>query len=235
MNSSRQVKPRRGGRPPGRVAGRAGSAREPLTRERIADAALRLIDGDGLDALSMRKLGTELGVEAMALYHHFPSKGDLLDAVMDRLLLDMDLPARDAMEPLARLRQALRSYRHLAIAHPHAFPLLVGRRFNTDAAFALYERLLDAFADAGLPPEQAARWFRTTGYFTSGAGMADIASRELEPSATPLKLERDPGDPRYPHVAAVAQFLKVKELDAVFEFGLDVLFEALSREAHSRR
>lgn len=217
----------------GRRQARPPTVRAPLSRERIAVAALALIDRDGLDACSMRRLGSELGVEAMALYHHFASKGRLLDAVMDLLVREIELPPAGQAAPIERLRTALRSYRGIALRHPQAFPLLVGRRFNSDGAFAVYEQLLQMFAACGLDAQQAARWFRTVGYFASGAGMADIASREQEPDATPLTLERAPRHLRFPHVAAAAPHLRVERLDEVFEFGLSVLLDALARSAPS--
>jgi AcrR family transcriptional regulator len=211
------------------------AARAPLTVERIAEAALALIDRDGLDRLSMRRLGQALGVEAMALYHHVPSKGRLLDLVMDRLMLDFEVAPPGAMPALDRLRQALRSYRRIAIDHPRAFPLLVGRRFNSPGAFAAYERLLQVFAELGLDAAQSAGWFRTLGYFMNGAGMADIASREQTPDATPLVLERAPASVAYPHVAAVAPYLRVERLDEVFEFGFETLLAALAAQVGALR
>lgn len=204
--------------------------REALSRAAIADAALAMIDAQGLDGLSMRKLGEALGVEAMALYHHFPSKGQLLDAVMDRLVDEMDLPDAPGSTPLQRLRRYLSDYRGIALRHPRAFSLLTTRRFNSERSYAMYERILGAFANLGLPPERAARWFRLLGGFASGAGLADVASRELTPNATPLQLERAPHTVQFPHVRAAATHLRVDQLDAVFNFGLDVLFDALSRE-----
>ncbi len=125
----------------------------------------------------MRRLGAALGVEAMALYHHFPSKGELLDGVMERLLAEAELPPPGSMPPLERLRTFVRSYRQIAIRHPHAFVLLAVRRFNTEAAFALYERILDALDEAGFDAVHSARLFRLIGYYASGAGLAEIASR----------------------------------------------------------
>jgi len=216
------------------TAGRTATVprRDPLSREAIAAAALALIDEDGLEALSMRRLGARLGVEAMALYHHLPGKGELLDAVQERLLDELTLPPRGSVEPLARLRAMARDYRAAAIRHPRAFVLLAARRFNTPRAFAYYETLLEAFADLGLDARGCARWFRLIGGFLSGAGMAEVASRERVADATPLALERSPeriGD--FPRVRAVAPHLAVKSLDAVFEFGLDVLFKALADES----
>jgi AcrR family transcriptional regulator len=209
-------------------ASKSPPARVALSPERIAEAARQLIDDEGLERFSMRGLGARLGVEAMAIYHHFPSKGHVLDAVMDQLLLGWRWP--DEGTPLQRLRAAAHSYRGIALAHPNAFPLLVGRRYNSPGAFAAYERLLQLFAAMGLDPAATARWFRLLGYFVSGAGMADIASREQVPDATRLRLQHAPDTLALPHVAAVAPHLRVDQLDAVFEFGLDTLLGALAQQ-----
>jgi AcrR family transcriptional regulator len=223
---------------PSRMPAASPSPRQPLTPARIAEAALRLIDRDGLDALSMRKLGLELGVEAMALYHHVANKGRVLDAVMDLLVQEIEIPPPGSMPTLERLRQALRSYRAIALRHPHAFVLLATRRFNSDGTFAVYERLLQAFAELGLPPQRAAWWFRATGTLASGTGLADIASRELEPNATPLTLQGAASSAAQaaalpPHVAAVAPFLAVERLDEAFEFALDQFMDALERDVRA--
>ncbi|HJV68006.1 TetR/AcrR family transcriptional regulator [Ideonella sp.] len=217
-----------------RVA-RPAAPRTALSPERIAEAALQLIDDEGLDGFSMRSLGARLGVEAMAIYHHYPSKGHVLDAVMDHLLADWRWPPSGSATALERLRRAMHGYRGIALAHPHAFPLLVGRRFNSPGVFAVYERLLQLFAELGLDAAATARWFRTLGYFVSGAGMADIASREIEPDATSLRLQHAPQSVTLPHVAAVAPHLRVDQLDAVFDFGLETLLSALERQARPPR
>jgi len=219
---------------PRRTPVRRSAAKATLTREAIAEAALALIDADGLEALSMRRLGTALGVEAMALYHHFRGKGELLDAVMERLLDEAELPVRGSAPPLERVRHFVESYRKIAINHPHAFILLTYRRFNTERTFELYERFLEALADAGFDPPLAARFFRLLGYYVGGAGLADIASRAAQPDATPVSLEKSPPGERYPCVAAVAPHLRVRNLDAIFEFGLDVIFEAMKKAAARR-
>jgi AcrR family transcriptional regulator len=220
-----------------RAAGSAVDAagpRERLTRERIAQAALELIDEEGLESCSMRRLGAQLGVEAMALYHHYADKGQLLDAVMDRLVEEIDLPPRGEQPPLLRLRRAMASWRGGAIRHPRAYLLMAARRFNTERAFAFYEQLLEAFADLGLDAKETAHWFRLLGGYASGAGMAEVASRERAPDATRLVLEHAPDSVAFRHVRAVAPHLRVEALDGVFEFGLDVLFGELEERVRGR-
>ncbi|MFO0553932.1 MAG: TetR/AcrR family transcriptional regulator C-terminal domain-containing protein [Polyangiaceae bacterium] len=227
---------------------RAGSTRpkvrevrERLTRERIARAALEMIDAGGLEGLSMRALGAQLGVEAMALYHYFDKKGALLDAVTELLLEECAAPGPEAGTPMQRIEAALRSYRQVSIRHPRAFELLTTRRFSTPRAFAYYERILAPYFELGFDASMAARLFRLGGYFVGGAGHAEIASRALAADSTPVVLERSRAGlkrvlapksrskPAFPRVARVAPHLRVDNLDAVFEFGLSVVLEATRR------
>lgn len=208
------------------------ATRARLTRERIAEAALELIDDEGLEGCSMRRLGARLGVEAMAIYYHFKDKGELLDAVQEQLLKNQLLPA--SLPPLERLRQFMRNQRTAAIEHPRAFILLAARRFNTDSAFALYEDVLATFAALGLDAAETAFWFRLIGGYVCGAGMAEVASRELVDDATELLLEHAPERIPYPHVRAIAPHLSVDNLQVNFELSLDVLFNALAAQVAGR-
>lgn len=225
-----------GGAPAPRAASAPARERPALTRSTIVDAALALIDRDGLETLSMRRLGASLGVEAMAIYHHYAGKGELLDAVVERLLAEVRTDAPDP-DPLDRLRRCVASYRDVAVRHPKAFGLLTNRRFNTPAAFEFYERVLQMLADAGFDARASARMFRLIGYYINGAGLAEIASRAQQPDATPVALERGgeagrtAGIERFPRVAAVAPHLRVERLDEVFGYGLDVIFDHLRAAA----
>ncbi|MEZ5668092.1 MAG: TetR/AcrR family transcriptional regulator C-terminal domain-containing protein [Alphaproteobacteria bacterium] len=213
-----------------------GSGRRPLDRDRIAAAALRLIDAEGLDGLSTRKLGRALGVEAMSLYHHFASKGDLLDAVAERLLSDVAVPAwRPGADWVDWIRQLARSYRAVALRHPNAFLLLAGRRFNTDAAFRFLETHLGVLADAGFDPPSAARVFRTVGYFLNGAGLADVATLTAAADrSAPPRMETLAHTEDFPHVRRAAPHLARPALDGIFEFGLETLLDALARAPKRR-
>ncbi len=98
--------------------------RPPLSRARVLEAALELIDEHGLDALSMRKLGAALQVEAMSLYNHVSSKEDLLTGVADLLLEMVEIPSAGGDWRVA-VRQLCNAVRQVGVAHPTAFPLLV--------------------------------------------------------------------------------------------------------------
>src|SRR5881394_2667146 len=96
-------------RPGGTAARRGHGPSQPLSRDRIVDAALALIHDDGLAAFSTRKLGERLGCEAMSIYHHFPSKQHLLDALVDQAISSVHTDGGQA-EPIERLRHILRGY-----------------------------------------------------------------------------------------------------------------------------
>ncbi|HEY4124255.1 MAG TPA: TetR family transcriptional regulator [Rhizomicrobium sp.] len=150
------------------------SAAQPttLTKSAIAAAALALIDEEGLESFSTRKLGARLGVEAMALYHHFPSKKLLGDWVAVSLRNQLPSPPAD-LGWRSWLGQAARGWRAMALAHPNAFPLLLAHSVReNDELFSAQCRVL---ADAGLGQQEAARTARIVSAFVTGAVQQEIA------------------------------------------------------------
>jgi AcrR family transcriptional regulator len=100
---------------------------EALSRERILDAAIDLVDRDGLDALNMRRLAAEIGVGTMSLYHYFPDKEALLTGIAEVVMADLERPPDDA-DWLDAAPVLAHSFRRIALAHPGVFPLLLGRK-----------------------------------------------------------------------------------------------------------
>ncbi|HEU0115191.1 MAG TPA: TetR/AcrR family transcriptional regulator C-terminal domain-containing protein [Thermomicrobiales bacterium] len=150
------------------------SAREPLTSERIIEAALRIIDDEGLRALTMRRLGLALGVEAMSLYHHLPGKAAVLSGVAESLLGGLRLEAANDGTWQDRMRQLARAYRGLAHAHPNAFPLIVMREHRTPQVTRLLDLTIRICRDAGATEDDALNVFLTLGGFVSGFALFEI-------------------------------------------------------------
>src|SRR3954469_19362103 len=107
------------------------SARQPLGRARIVAAAISFIEEFGLPSLSMRRLGAELGVEAMSLYRYVPGRENLLDAVVETMIDEMNADPETLSEPRDGwqdfLQRLAHGVRRIALSHPRAFPLVASR------------------------------------------------------------------------------------------------------------
>lgn len=201
--------------------------RERLSPDVIAVAALELIDRDGLEMLSMRRLGEALGVEAMALYHHFPGRAALLDAVTERLIGEIDMPGTSG-DIVAWLGEVVRRYVALADRHPEAFPLLATRRFNTVAAFGFVERVVGRLIAAGASPELAADIFRGLGAFANGAALAGIAVRHSAIESAALDAAQ------LPNVARVAPWLGPEHVERQFASSLGMFLDGVALRLERR-
>lgn len=201
--------------------------REPLSRERIEATALELIEREGENAFSMRKLAAELGCEAMSLYHYFPSVGHLRDALLDRFVAGTHRPPHD-LPWLERLRQVAHGYREAALRYPRFFQYVVLHRMNTATGLAYLEDVLTIFRDAGFDTERAARLFRVIGYYIAGAALDEAAGYAKGPSAVePVPNEVVARD--YPLITAINPYFKPSEREATFALGLEILLDGIAR------
>ena len=201
--------------------------RQPLSRRRILEAAVRFADREGLEALSMRKLGAELGVEAMSLYNHVPNKSALLDGMVEVLLGELSIPPENHSWE-ERVREGWRSFRRLAHQHPHVFPLFVTRPPNTMDGIWLVEEFVKTLRKAGFGPETTLHAFRTFSSYTFGYAMSEIRGFALEPEGSrPGVRSLPPG--KFPHVSELKPYLREVDHDAEFEFGLDRIFSGLRK------
>ena len=213
-------------------ARRAAAARVPLSRERIVAEALVQIDRDGLAGFSTRKLGEALGVQAMSLYHHFPSKAHVLDAVVEHLIDRIEFLPDSA--PLGdRLRGAMRSYRRVALSHPRFFPHFAVHRMNMKAGIRFIDHVMRLFNEACPDDaERAVRLFRVAGYYLNGATLDEAMGYGRGPSAQ----DPAPGEwvaREHPAVAAAGRFFAPSEHEKTFELGMEILMKELGLPAEA--
>lgn len=199
--------------------------RQPLTRERVLRAAIEIVDKEGVDALSMRRLGAELGVEAMSLYNHVPNKAAVLDGIVETVISDVDLPD-DISDWKECIRFISRSYRKVAVAHPNVVPLISMRPFNTIASLRPVEVGFEILKQAGFEPKAAVHAFRTIAGFTSGYSLAESGSFFGEESDEALLSPDDLSPEEFPRLTEVAPYLATGH-DEEFEFALDVIITGL--------
>ena len=149
--------------------------RPSLSREYIAETALRLTEDSGLTGLSMRKLGAELGVEAMSLYHYVSNKADLLDAMLDLLYGEIDLPLDVRDDDWERAtREGLASFREVLLRHPAALELFASRPPPTERAIQVLYWSYRRFEAIGLSAEDSLLAFRFAVSFVMGNAANEI-------------------------------------------------------------
>jgi AcrR family transcriptional regulator len=220
-----------------------------LSRERVLASALGLVDREGLSALSMRRLGAELGVEAMALYRYAASKDALLDGLVEALYLELEKRLADAPEAgstdtvpawRAELHRIARATYDVCLAHPQAVPLLATRMLAVPlaqrplAVLKDHERVLALLQDAGLDDDTAAGAFQA---FT--AWLLGYVSVELRPMvdnpeesdpAFRLGLHRMPSQ-ELPRLRETAPALAERGGPEGLAAGLDALLDRFARGA----
>ncbi|GGO88850.1 hypothetical protein GCM10012280_30620 [Wenjunlia tyrosinilytica] len=135
---------------------RRRAPRNSLNRELIIESALRLLDGEGVGAFTMRALAQELGVGAMALYTYFQGKEELFDAARERLLARYQ-PVGAEGSPREQLRESCIAVYRLFAEHPSVIELLIGRPERCDAASAGVEHMVGLLRRCGLGPADASR------------------------------------------------------------------------------
>lgn len=207
--------------------------RRKLSRERVLEGAVNFVDREGLDALSMRKLGAELGVEAMSLYNHIPNKSALLDGMVEYILGELKIPGtNESWEE--QIKDGYRKFRDIAQRHPNVFPLLINRPPSFPDGLWLLERYLGVMHEADFGTKEAFHVFRILTNYTFGYAMAEIRGFALEPGETDgnnrHKIPRE-----FTGVNRLHPYLGHIDHDYEFELGLDLIITGLKTRCRKRK
>ena len=194
-----------------------------LTRQRIVETAAALIDSDGLERFSTRRLAAELGVRGPSLYNHFATKDQILDAVADSITAQVDVSYFGAVDWREALRRWGHSYRAALAAHPNIVPYLERGPGRRPTALAMADAVYGGLVDAGWPPARATHIGALMRYFVVGSALGSFARGFVE----------DPGlyAEQYPHLTPAHRLAgKQQRVDeGAFTLGLDALIDGLSR------
>ena len=204
--------------------------RSPLSRERVLRAAVALADDGGIGSLTMRRLGQELGVEAMSLYKHVKNKDDLLDGITDLVLGDIDVPPSGTSWKEAMRHRAISAHEVL-LAHPWA-ALQAMSRFNIGPGMTRYlDATLGRLREGGFSIDGALDAWHTLdshiyGFTLQELGLPFEVEEAQQVSADVL--QQLPVD-EFPHVVEViTKIMKTGRVED-FEFGLDLILDGLER------
>ena len=198
-----------------------------LSRESIVEAALALVDEEGLEALTVRRLADRLGVTMMAMYWHVRDKAQLLDLVGEALLAAVELPARSD-DWRADLRALLHAARATLHRHPNAAVLAFGRARYGPSGLAMFERLLEILSDAGFNDERAGLAYMAL-YNLLRGNWSSEASARLDGEAMAGYRDYLAALPasRYPRAAVVGPALFRSDPAGFFAFAVDTMIAGL--------
>ena len=227
-----------------------GASRPPLTRDRIITAAIEFVDSDGLTALTMRRLGKELGVEAMSLYRHVDGREDLLEGIVDRLVGHLQLrPDAGELGPTdgwqAYLQWLAHGVRALVVEHPKVFPLIATRHPAAPwlrpplRSLKVVEEFLTTLVERGFSDERAVRTYRSFTSFLLGHLLleASVRGARTAPAEEPLdegdsdvpNADQDVDVRDFPHLHRLEPLLSEDHARAEFERALEDLLDRIDR------
>ncbi|QNO38374.1 TetR/AcrR family transcriptional regulator C-terminal domain-containing protein [Protaetiibacter sp. SSC-01] len=212
------------------MAGTTRAPREPLTRERIIDAAVAVADEAGLAGVSMRSVGRQLGVEAMSLYHHISGKEQLLDELADWVFARFRAPGLDDGWREGTRARAV-SMREVLSAHPWGLGLVESRRAAGESTLAFHDAVLGNLRRGGLGVTLAAHAFSLVDAYVYGFVLTEqrlpIAPGEsVEAYTEELAIAAE----RYPHMTEMVQTMiagRDYSYGDEFEVGLELILDAL--------
>ena len=210
------------------------AARAPLSRGRVLDAAVALADAGGIEALTMRRLGQELGVEAMSLYRHVASKDDLLDGMVDAVFGEIELPSEGTDWRTAMRRRAL-SVRAALTRHPWATPLMQSRSTPGPATLRHHDAVIGSLRSAGFPIALVAHAFSALDSYIYGFALQQRSlpfetEEETAELAAAIMAQFPAGE--YPNLVelTVEHVLQPGyDYGEEFELGLDLILDGLER------
>ncbi|MET9874468.1 TetR/AcrR family transcriptional regulator [Actinacidiphila glaucinigra] len=211
--------------------------RNTLNPDRILDAAVALLDRHGPEAFTMRALAQELGVGTMAVYSHFKGKDEIIDAVNERLLGEIELPSGTG-PPRGQLIELCVGVYRLFSEHPSALQLLTSRPLRGDEPIAVIDRMLCLLITAGLDPSAAARAQVALMQYTVGAALWVVRRNRAECEEAEAGLREkirsrlaDLPPDSYPSLVGLAPELVAAQQSgqAQYEAGLSALLDGLIR------
>lgn len=224
-------------------------ARRPrLSREKVLETAIDLADRKGLDAVTMRNLAAELGVEAMSLYYHVANKDELLDAMIETVMEEINtavstITTDDGADWKATLRQRILTARSVLLRHPWAPTLFETRALMTPPVITYFDAVLGLLREGGLSYDLAHHGMHALGSralgFTQELFQPDGQETDEETEAALMAMAD-----RFPHLTGMMAEVAHNDADstlgwcddqAEFEFGLDLILDGLERLAEPSR
>ena len=208
--------------------------RPPLTRDTVISAAIAVADRDGLAALTMRSLASELGVAPMAVYHHVPNKEAILDGLVDVVFAEIELPVVGG-DWRREMRARAQSARAALLRHPWAVGLMESRTSPGPATLTHHDAVIATYRKGGFSVADTAHAMAVLDAYVYGFALQEVSlpfddSDSLEEVADGI-LDSEAVD-RYPHLTELTTEHVLQpgyDFGQEFEVGLDLILDGLER------
>lgn len=185
-----------------------------LSKELIIQTALWMIEENGIDGFSLRKLAHKLNCEAMSIYYHMKNKEQILDQIVDFLVSKINFK-NQLDDPKEQLMYIAKQWRKLSQEYPKFFPILAVHPLNTDIGYNFMNGILLVFKNANLAVKDASYFLRILNYYLIGVGIDEAKGYQL--AGKNLKLEK------YPLLEDAKSYWTTEDQDQIFELGLNML------------
>lgn len=210
-------------------------ARSPLSRDRVLSAAVELADRNGIESITMRKVGDALGVEAMSLYNHVANKSALLDGMVDVVFAEIELPSAEGIGWREAMRVRCASARQVLARHPWAVGLMDSRTSPGPATLGHHDAVLEVLIGAGLSLPLAGHAFALLDSYTYGFALQEAAIPVEGPEQTAdlaAEILGAHAAEAYPHMTAFTTGYVLQDgydFADEFDWGLDLVLDGLER------
>ena len=210
-------------------------SRVPLSRERVLRAAIALADESGIESVSMRRLGRELGVEAMSLYRHVANRDEVLNGIIEMVISEVEVPAQGAEWKQAMRRRAL-SAREMLLRHSWASALSESLSSFGPARLRYADAIIGCMREAGFPIASAYNAFLTLDSYVFGFSLQEVSwpsgcAQTPQEAAVSFQAQFPPE--AYPHLAEMTEFYGSRngapDYSTQFEFGLNLILDGLEK------
>lgn len=206
------------------------ASRPPLTKDRILEAAVDVVDRSGLEALTMRRLGSELGFEAMSLYKHVANKDEILDGMVELVVSQIEIPEEGSEWRDAMRRRAV-SAREVLGCHSWAIGLFESRGFKGPGAMRYLDAILGNLTSSGFSIENAAHAFWLLDCYVYGQIVQETSIGSSDNDGSIDAARRPDLTSEFPNLAAMYEHAATfgYTFDGEFEFGLELILDGLDR------
>ncbi len=215
--------------------------RSALSRDRIVARAIAIADAEGIDAVSMRRIASDLGATPMALYNHVASKDELINGIAAHLLQEIDVSSLDPTDWAKSIKIGYTEFRRVLLRHPNLCPVLQRKSELSPAALRPIELAMSIFQGAGFTPAEALKAHWTLSGFVMGHVLWQLTNPLLDGEdgtssldALVLHHRRNLSDDEFPCLLAALPAMESYDMDEAWEWGIDAIIEGLKAKLADR-